>query len=207
MEDNYINGAMDPLGTEVAELETLKLQWRNLSQRIERLENKMLSNDSRKVIDGKISSARELLLKKYKRFFILGICMAIVTPVMFMSMLTEFGIDETNKLIISGLFWLYFLTAALMDAYLMRKTKEIEPAEWPVSKVRAEAIRLKKFHHKCMAILIPFAIITIGYFVYNLASDVYILIGIAVGATIGLAVGLKQYFEMMAAYKSMIEED
>lgn len=190
---------------QINDLDQLKEMWSDLNRRVERLENQTLE-EGRKVASGKITTAREDLATRYKRFMIIGFVMGISFPLFLIMSPTDFFPDGTMKYVASALFFSYFITAAVMDSYLYNEVRSMDLAMMTVSQVIHKARTLKRRHHIFMIILIPFAVITLAVFAIPLLDDPFIIAGMITGGVVGLCIGLRQYFRMMRDYRDMMRE-
>lgn len=190
---------------QINDLDQLKEMWSDLNRRVERLENQTLE-EGRKVASGKITTAREDLATRYKRFMIIGFVMGIFFPLFLIMSPTDFFPDGTMKYVASALFFSYFITAAVMDSYLYNEVRSMDLAMMTVSQVIHKARTLKRRHHIFMIILIPFAVITLAVFAIPLLDDPFIIAGMITGGVVGLCIGLRQYFRMMRDYREMMRE-
>lgn len=190
---------------QINDLDQLKEMWSDLNRRVERLENQTLE-EGRKVASGKITTAREDLATRYKRFMIIGFVMGVFFPLFLIVSPTDFFPDGTVKYVASALFFSYFITAAVMDSYLYNEVRSMDLAMMTVSQVIHKARTLKRRHHIFMIILIPFAVITLAVFAIPLLDDPFIIAGMITGGVVGLCIGLRQYFRMMRDYREMMRE-
>lgn len=190
---------------QINDLDQLKEMWSDLNRRVERLENQTLE-EGRKVASGKITTAREDLATRYKRFMIIGFVMGVFFPLFLIMSPTDFFPDGTVKYVASALFFSYFITAAVMDSYLYNEVRSMDLAMMTVSQVIHKARTLKRRHHIFMIILIPFAVITLAVFAIPLLDDPFIIAGMITGGVVGLCIGLRQYFRMMRDYREMMRE-
>lgn len=190
---------------QINDLDQLKEMWSDLNRRVERLENQTLE-EGRKVASGKITTAREDLATRYKRFMIIGFVMGVFFPLFLIMSPTDFFPDGTVKYVASALFFSYFITAAVMDSYLYNEVRSMDLAMMTVSQVIHKARTLKRRHHIFMIILIPFAVITLAVFAIPLFDDPFIIAGMITGGVVGLCIGLRQYFRMMRDYREMMRE-
>ncbi len=190
---------------QINDLDQLKEMWSDLNRRVERLENQTLE-EGRKVASGKITTAREDLATRYKRFMIIGFVMGIFFPLFLIMSPTDFFPDGTMKYVASALFFSYFITAAVMDSFLYNEVRSMDLAMMTVSQVIHKARTLKRRHHIFMIILIPFAVITLAVFAIPLLDDPFIIAGMITGGVVGLCIGLRQYFRMMRDYREMMRE-
>lgn len=190
---------------QINDLDQLKEMWSDLNRRVERLENQTIE-EGRKVASGKITTAREDLATRYKRFMIIGFVMGVFFPLFLIMSPTDFFPDGTMKYVASALFFSYFITAAVMDSYLYNEVRSMDLAMMTVSQVIHKARTLKRRHHIFMIILIPFAVITLAVFAIPLLDDPFIIAGMITGGVVGLCIGLRQYFRMMRDYREMMRE-
>lgn len=190
---------------QINDLDQLKEMWSDLNRRVERLENQTIE-EGRKVTSGKITTAREDLATRYKRFMIIGFVMGVFFPLFLILSPTDFFPDGTMKYVASAPFFSYFITAAVMDSYLYNEVRSMDLAMMTVSQVIHKARTLKRRHHIFMIILIPFAVITLAVFAIPLLDDPFIIAGMITGGGVGLCIGLRQYFRMMRDYRDMMRE-
>lgn len=191
--------------TQISDLDQLKEMWSDLNRRIERLENQTLEEGIR-VTSGKITTACEDLASRYKRFMIIGFLMGVVFPVFLIMSPADFFPDGAMKYVSAALFFLYFITAAVMDSYLYNEVKSIDLAMMTVNQVIHKARTLKRRHHIFMIILIPFAVVTLAVFSIPLLNEPFIITGMITGGVVGLCIGLRQYFRMMRDYREMMRQ-
>ena len=191
--------------TQIDDLDQLKKMWGDLNRRVERLENQTLEV-GRKVTSGKITTACEDLASRYKRFMIIGFLMGVTFPIFQILSPTTIFLDGTMKYVSAALFFLYFITAAVMDSYLYNEVKSIDLAMMTVNQVIDKARTLKRRHHMFMIILIPFAVVTLTVFAIPLLDEPVMMAGMIAGGAVGLFIGLRQYFRMMRDYREMMRQ-
>lgn len=191
--------------TQIKDLDQLKSMWLDLNRRVERLENQTLE-DGRKAISGKITTAREDLAARYKRFMAVAFIMGLFFPIFLITSPAGPFPEGTIKYVSAALFFSYFITAGIMDAYLYNEVKGIDLAVMTVNQVIRRARTLKRRHHIFMIILIPFAVVCLTVFVIPLINEPFIISGMIAGGIAGLAIGLRQYFRMMRDYREMMEQ-
>lgn len=146
-------------------------------------------------------TALEKLQRQYRKFSIIGFVMAGISPLWLHSTI----VIHDRRIILVAVMACYFITAAIMDLILCRKIGEIDVLTMPVGKVASLARACRRFHHRCMAVLIPFAIIIVGTIIYALGANVYIIAGVSSGLIIGVGIGLNVYFRMMRSYRDIEE--
>lgn len=191
--------------TQINDLDRLKEMWSDLNRRIERLENQTIQ-EGIKVTSGKIKTACEDLASRYKRFMIIGFLMGIAFPVYLITSPSDFFPDDLMKYVSAALFFLYFITAAVMDSYLYNEVKSMDLSMMTVHQVIHKARTLKRRHHIFMIILIPFAVVTFAIFAIPFLNEPVIITGMITGGVVGLCIGLRQYFRMMRDYREMMRQ-
>lgn len=187
------------------ELETLRSAWGEMNDRLGRLES-MTMEACRMAASGRVRTAGDELARTYRRFMVIGIIMALAFPSYLMGAHLSAAVSMSARAICAVLFALYFAAAACMDAWLLQGVRAINPAFMSVNEIITRARRLKRMHHVFMCILLPFAIVCVGVFIWLMVDNVYMLAGICVGGIVGLAVGLSMYFRMMREYREMMRD-
>lgn len=194
--------------SQITDLEQLKEMWNDLNNRLERLERieRQTLEEGKKVSSHKVRTAKEDLAARYRKFMSISLTAGLLFPIyLFLASGGSYP-EGTAKYVSTSLFFIYFMTAAAMDFYLYKEVNRIDLASMTVMEVISRARTLKHRHHIFMAILIPFAAITLGVFASQLIDDPFILAGMATGAVAGIAIGLRQYLRMMRDYREMMEE-
>ncbi len=172
--------------------EEMKEKWNEINSRLENIEA-VNSRILEHIKLDKVKSAQERLAQQYKRFCtilpMLGIC-------------CTFNASRFMPIGIIIAFIAFFCIAAVTDYYLWQGIKSIDTATMGVAEVAAKARLYRRRHHQAQillaAIIIP---LVTALFIY--AND-YSRMGIIAGGTIGVAIGLAVYFNMMRSYKTMI---
>ncbi len=111
--------------------------------------------------------------------------------------------DLTGNAWMTTAFVFFIVLAGAMDLGLLRRVRRIRPSEMPVGEVAREAAECRHRHHLCQLILIPCALLLIGWLAASMIDEWDVLAGIACGAAVGLTIGLLQYRKMMKAYKKL----
>lgn len=177
--------------------EEMKLAWKETSDCLDKC--KMENNELREMIlNGKRKTSLEQLASRYKRFSIIGIIMAIVSVFFYMQVF-----NEEVRIITKILMTVYFSTCFVMDYWLYRGVSSIDCQTMSVSEVSSMALYYKKKHLQFMMVLIPFAIVVLGFMFYSFIDDEFILYAAICGAILGLAIGLKEFFQFMNDYKTL----
>lgn len=164
-----------------------------MNERINKIDEKL----SRQSIE-KNSTALDWLANKYKWMAI------FVAPIGIMTMIVGRELFGTW---ICVSYCLYFLLADLMDIYLYRQIKKIDPATMSVSQVSHMARLCRRRHHQFQLILIPLAIALVSALVYYNLNDANIVVSMAIGGAFGLILGTILYLRMMKRYRTLINQD
>jgi len=114
-------------------------------------------------------------------------------------------VDNTLNLYLGVAYAVYFLTCFFMDQWLWIGVGTIDPLRMGVSQVAEKAAHYKKRHLQFVTILIPMAIVLLGFTGYVFSADKYFLIGMATGAVVGAIIGTSQFRRFMAEYRKLIE--
>lgn len=146
-------------------------------------------------------TALDELRRFYRRFATLGFVMAAVSLIWLTSPLIVSAWRIPLVIIQSA----YFLLAAIMDTILFCRVSAIDVLTMPVGNVAAAARKCRRFHHLCMAILLPFAACLVTVFYFAIGGG-YFAIGIFVGAVVGIAIGINVYLDIMRSYRYLTED-
>jgi hypothetical protein len=170
-------------------IDELKNGWQSLNTRSKE------SNDSivKDVVKGKITSARERLMKRYKTMF------SVFAPIACAAQFAIFNLLPVYVIIYATI---YFVTAGIMDYYLYRGIKGLDLSSESVTQVATKAKFYRRRHHQFQLILIPMAVILIC--LYFSRTTEWQQIGMIVGMIIGLAVGIPSYIRIMRDYKQLM---
>ena len=189
---------------ETTDIDQIKEMWNNINRRLDKLERQTIEV-GRRVTSEKAHTAKYDLARQYKYFMIIGFIAGVLFPSWLLLSSSSLYPDTPLRYLSAALFFIYFMTAAVMDAYLYNEVKSINLAYMPVDQVIVRARELKKKHHIFMIILIPIAIVTLGMFAYPLLDETAVLAGMIFGGALGLAIGLRKYFQMMGDYREIMD--
>lgn len=158
------------------------------------------NNNIENMIDDGKKTALQNLARRYQIFSNISLAMIFCSVGM-----TNIPILETNNHVwLTIAFALYFLTASVMDRWLYRGITSIDCATMNVNAVVGKALFYRKRHFQFMAVLLPMALSLVGILAWILTYDVYMLLSIAGGFIIGLAIGFRQLIEFMSDYRRII---
>ncbi len=170
-------------------IDELKNGWQSLNTRSKE------SNDSivKDVVKGKITPARERLMKQYKTMF------SVIAPIACAAQFAIFYLLPVYVIIYATI---YFVTAGIMDYYLYRGIKGVDLSTDSVTQVATKAKFYRRRHHLFQLILLPMAAILIC--LYFSSATEWQQIGMVVGIFIGLAAGIPTYIRIMRDYKQLM---
>lgn len=172
--------------------EELKNRWRELEPpRAAGLPDPVIDN----VTSGKVSSARERLMRRY-----LMMCAAVAPTGIIGTIMTRHLLPLWGMAVIIS----FFAAAALMDCYLYRGIRSIDLSAMGVEEVARKARSYRRLHHIFQIILIPWAIVILWVYFTSFAQEEAMIWGIAAGGLLGLGIGLAVYRQMMRDYRSML---
>lgn len=155
-------------------------------------------DDSSKLIDrvtsGRINSARDRLIHRYRMMF------AVICP---MGILASIPLWHQMQWWQSIVVVLFFLVAGCMDYYLYSGLKGLDLAEEGVQRVAERARYYRKRHWIFQGILSPMAIGLILIY-FSLFDDEDYRIAVWFGLGLGLVIGFIIWIQMMRDYKKML---
>lgn len=150
----------------------------------------------------KKETALEKLAQKYRRFSCMGLLMAIVS---LCYMLPIHIIEGKLRIWVSLVFLVYSLTCSLMDYWLYKGIESIDCYTMTVKEVSDKAMYYRSKHLMFIAILLPMMFGILGFLVYALGYNIYIIWGILAGLLVGGALGFRQFLEFMSEYRKLRE--
>lgn len=177
--------------------EDMKTAWRDTAHSLksgtspERIVNDFRNKNPRTSLDR--------LRERYRRFAIAGMTACPTSCIFLNSRLFPDG----DNLLLTVVFATYFLIASAMDWWLYLGIGRIDPLTMSVSEVITRAIYYRKKHLQFIIVLIPLAVIILGFLAYSCGGDIYFLTGMLLGGLAGLAIGLRALREFMRDYKNI----
>lgn len=176
-------------------IEEIKRRLDGLDERLARLENKSdMKVDIAGIERGRIQSAQERLVRRYRMCALIGLLMCPVVGILYRNIM---------PLLPRGMFAGFFLVASMMDLYLWKGVKSIDCSTMGVATVAEKARFYRKMHHVFMAVLVVLMMPVLGTLVMALGADEYMMWGMAAGGVVGLAIGVKMYLNIMGQYRTL----
>lgn len=151
-------------------------------------------------------SKRQTTLQKlsarYRRFSIMAmVCCVCSVPYSYLPL-----VPPERRFWLMAIFMIFFATASVMDYWLYLRISSIDVYSMGVAEVAETAVTCRKRHHQFMLILIPMAMVVLGYMLSCVQSGPEarsIVIGMGAGFITGAAVGLRQYLQFMRDYRTL----
>lgn len=183
--------------------EDMKKAWRNSAGKIRLSGCGDVDRMSDLSVFGKQTSLQRLS-RNYIRFSRVSLFMCFFSLVFI-----HFDIFPPEvRVLLTFLLCIYFATASVMDYWLYIKTSSIDVFTMRVGEVAAIARRCRRRHHQFMLVLLPFAMVIFGMFIYfPFKEGDSVWVGAVVGGAFGGAIGLRKYLQMMRDYRRLSEED
>ena len=188
---------------EFEDLKDMKEMWIELNQRVANLEeeNRRLM---RHVTGNKYKTAQEKLVRKYTTFIIIAFIMIVY--VFFIVMFNPFGVEKYKIPVL--IYWtLFFLGEAGIDFYLRTKVLEIDIYNSSVRESTRQAAHNWKIHKLAVAFGLPVAIGAVVLFALFMNADTFVIIGMIVGAVVGLSIGVMQLRKFWDYYRLLQTKD
>lgn len=152
-------------------------------------------------------TALQALIARYRRFSYLSLICVLGLMPCFVHFLGQW--TETKGWTVYGLdafMGVYFILACIMDRWLANGLSSINIAEMPVAEVCGRIFYYRKKHLQFMAVLIPMAVVFIGWLAWICAKDTSILMGMIVGAVAGGCLGYNAFCHFMKEYREATAE-
>lgn len=180
----------------------MRQAWADTDTRLRRIENRLGIGTT--AIDAASADRRRTALdnlaRRYRRFSILGLVMAVV------SIFYIFGDilpGERERWVWLG-FIAYFAIVSVMDNWLYRGISSIDVAAMHVKEVTRLTLRYRRWHLIFIAILLPLAATLITLMLAAAGFELYFTFGAVAGLIVGLAIGLRQLLAFLSDYKTFL---
>lgn len=151
-----------------------------------------------RIINGKNETGLKRLALRYRMLsivaFIFVIACAFVYPPLF---------GEKSWILPTVVMMIYFSTCAIMDFWLYKGITSIDCQTMNVNEVIRLSGYYKKKHLQFVMILLPFAFVTVGVFIYSLNLEPEMVKAIIIGLIVGLTLGIKMFISFMHDYKNI----
>ncbi len=187
-------------------LDNIRSQWDEANASLHTLDEENLKL-SQKVLLGRMITARERLIGKYRRFSILSAIMTLLWPLY--CRMDIFSSTYPWVLAVAGC--IFFAIASVTDFTLYQGLLGIDVATMPVNKVATIARKMRRRHRRYMLFGIPMAALMVVLMIISLNNDSGIgngaLYGIFVGLVFGAIIAILLYKNMMNQYRRMINDD
>lgn len=183
-------------------IDDMMTMWKEMDNKLSSLveDNRRLANEIKK---NKVKGNQEKLIRKYRAFIILG---AICIPLMFAILGLSPEVVEKYRWPTLIYFVCFFLMEICIDSYLIYRLTSIDIYNDSIVEISRQARANWKMHKIAVLIGIPVAIGAVILFCMAMGGNTAILWGVCVGASIGLGIGLNEFFKFMKNYREMCRE-
>lgn len=180
------------------DIEDFKKMWNKAEIRPEMTEPQIFAPMAR----GRIRTSLDTLADTYRRFAILGLLITQFPWVLLR--LGDGGVIQFTWAL--PLLWeAVGIISMSVDFTLSRKVRDIDVSTMSVTEVVERARMCRKIHLLSQAVLLPLVIAVICVLGHSIRES-FFLYGIIAGATIGIAIGIKQWVRIMKIYRSVIDD-
>ena len=191
-------------------IDEIQQMWSEINSRLDKLEPSIIE-ESRKIADMNIRSARKRLLRRDKRMFILSVVCAFVFPVYFASVpANDFAYRALShghwRVTMVVMFLVFFSTCAVLQLKKYLMEYDINLGTMSTDEIATKARKIKKYHLRCEVVTAILAVILLVTFFRMLfiGGDRGIMIAGLVGGILGLSISLPMFFRYLADYRKMI---
>ncbi len=147
-------------------------------------------------------TALDRLRNQYRTLFAISLPMVFTSYLIFSRAVPAYG---KQSLYLGIAYAAYFIITFIMDRWLWTGIGTIDPLKMSVSQVVEKSMFYRKRHLQFIAILIPIAVVLLGFTGYVFLSNIYFLSGIIVGAICGAILGIIQFRRFMDEYRKLSE--
>lgn len=179
-------------------LEELKVQWNQLSVRVDRLEeeNRRLASE---LATGRATSAQQRLASHYTKHALIGLLLPLLAPML------VFVLDMPLWVaVLYGLLGLLCMAADLIFARYIRRSNF---AILPVVNSLENMLKAKKYQRRMQIVFIIIGGIFLGgAFFPALEDEPSVMIGALIGLIIGICCGLTLYFKKVRLINEILKE-
>lgn len=145
-------------------------------------------------------TALDSLCDKYRRFWSISLLMTFSSFLIFSHKL---AVETHLNFLVGALFAAFFLITFCMDFWLWNGIRSIDPLRMGVAEVAEKSMFYRKRHLQFMAFLIPLALALLCFTGYVYSLEIYFLIGMIIGAALGVIIGVNQFREFMKEYRKL----
>ena len=180
-------------------IDDMMTAWKEMDKKLSTIaiENQRLMDEIKK---NKLLSNHEKLARRYRLFIIFE---AAFLPLIILLFCTFPFSDSPFKLPAMIYFVCFFIMEIGFDSFLLYKLNDIDIYNDSISEISHKAKANWKLHKIMVLIGIPVAIVAVILFCLAFNFDPSMLRGVLVGASIGIVIGLNEFFKFMKNYRSM----
>ena len=184
-------------------IDDMMTMWKEMDNKLTSLveENRRLADEIKK---NKVRSSQEKLIRKYRAFIIME---AVCIPIMFLILGLNPEVVEKYRWPALIYFVCFFLMEICIDGYLLYKLNSIDIYNDSIIDISRQARVNWKTHKIAVLIGIPVAVGAVILFCMAIGGNTATLWGVFVGASIGIGIGLNEFFKFMKNYRGMYREE
>lgn len=195
------------------ELDDLKMNWKNVNERLASLEKKIDEQEKRSRTEEYYNrrSALERLISQYGRIScVCGLLSVLYLATALLAIIKPDAGDNIN----AGLSWwvqiylcVFLFAAFLYDRIIISRLRTINLWEMSVMQVSRIATSCRRLHHRWIIGAIPVVILFLILLYFDVRENEYLVNGMFVGAFAGMIIGSFIYRRIMREYRQLIRRD
>lgn len=181
-------------------IEDMMIMWKEMDSKLNALveENRKLADSIKK---NKLLSSQEKLARKYKIFIIMeAMCIPLICIVLGVNPL----VNNQYRWAALIYFICFFLLEIFIDGYLLNKLSNIDIYNDSIVEISRQARTNWKIHKIAILIGLPIAFGAVLLFCLAVGGNTETLIGVCIGGSIGLGIGLIEFFKFMKNYNTLM---
>lgn len=178
-------------------LSRIKSAWKEMGDVLELSDRNLHTTD----LD-EMKTSLDRLCSRYNRLWLMSLCMIFPT---FMTVSRIQFIESAYSVALSIIYPLYFLACFILNYWLWQGVKSINPVRMSVSDVSSAALYYRKRHFSFIRIMLPIAMIIVGFTIFCFSDGIYEVYAIIGGAIVGLIIGTLIFFRFLNDYKNFKE--
>lgn len=149
-------------------------------------------------------TSQQRLVRNYRRFSIISCLMTFSSTLFYYSEI----FPQSGRIVVTLLLIFYFGICCGMDYWLYKKTSSINIYDMSVEAVATIANLCRRRHQQFMLVLIPYAAVLLGVFIYFPLKEGEdgLWYGAVAGGIVGGCIGFRKYLEIMRDYRHLSDE-
>ncbi len=144
-------------------------------------------------------TALERLERRYRFFMIMALAFVPLSVSVFS--LPEY--EGWTRWALTGGMACYFLLCSWVDSRLLRQIRSIDVLGMPTTEVLARAVACRRTHLRSVMLLLPLALLLVGFMAWGARVDEGMLWSMGAGAAAGLLIGGLQLRRFLRDYRAV----